>query len=49
MRDLHGTTLAGTETLLDEAAVKALQARLRGVLICPEMRGTSRPVRSGMA
>jgi FAD/FMN-containing dehydrogenase len=33
---LHGTTLAGTETLVDEAAVKALQAHLRGTLICPE-------------
>src|SRR5882672_9814394 len=39
MGDLHGTTLAGTETLLDEAAVKALQSRLRGVLIYPEDAG----------
>ena len=50
MRDLHGTTLAGTETLLDEAAVKALQARLRGVLICPEDAGyeQARKVWNGM-
>jgi len=32
MGDYTGQHWAGTETLLDEAAVKALQARLRGVL-----------------
>jgi FAD/FMN-containing dehydrogenase len=35
MSALHGTTLAGTDTLLDDAAVTAFQARLRGALLTP--------------
>ena len=36
MSTLRGITLAGTDTLLDHAAVTAFQARLRGALLSPD-------------
>src|SRR4051812_38371412 len=36
MSALRGTTLTGTDTLLDRTAVTAFQARLRGELLSPD-------------
>ena len=49
MSSLRGITLAGTDTLLDHAAVTAFQARLRGALLSPEDRLYEQGARSGMA